>query len=107
VGGGSLGVAILPRRHRVGLAPESPLLLPGFSLGLPIARLDVGAGIPDILLVYPGKAVANLIEIGIDAIDINDGQRATVAVQAVSFQLNLAAEYQLTQVLLGTLAERL
>jgi hypothetical protein len=64
----------LPWSYRLTrIAPEPASVRASFGLGLPIARLDVGAGIPDILLVDPGKAVANLIEIGFDAIDINDG----------------------------------
>ena len=73
--GGLLGsVAILPRRNRVGLTPKSALLLPGFSLGLPIARLNVGAGTTDILLEYSGEAAAHLIQICIEAIN-RDGRQ--------------------------------
>ena len=46
-----------------------------------------------------------MVDIRIVTVDKNDGQRSPVSVQAVSTQLSLPAEYEIAQMLLGSLAE--
>lgn len=47
------------------------------------------------------------ILVHIHAVDKNYRQRSSVTIQPMSVQLNLVAEYQLAQVLLGSLAKKL
>src|SRR5207249_414931 len=96
-----------PRRGRIRIAPEPTMLFSGIRLGLPVTRLDVGASLVDIFLVYPRISVFDLLEVDINAVQHDDRQYAAVAISAVNVQLHVAAEYQLAQVLFGSLAGRL
>jgi hypothetical protein len=97
----------LPGRNLPRIAPQSAALFTCFGLGLPVARLDVGRRLTNIALKYPGHATVQLLEIRIDTIDENYCQYAAVSIQAVSVQLHIATEYEIAQVLFGSLAERL
>ena len=72
-----------------------------------MAFLNARGGITDVLLVDPGEARAHLVEVRVSAINEDDSQNAPVAIEAESVELDLAPEYQLAQVLFGTLAESL
>ncbi len=57
--------------------------------------------------VTPSHAAAHLLKVNIGAVEYDDCQGSSVAVQAMSLQLDLAPEYQFAQMLFGSLAERL
>ena len=77
------------------------------SLRVPIAGLGVLVRLVDVLLIDPGGPALDLLQVNVNAVEHNSRQCPSVSVQAVSVQLNLPAEHQLAQMLLGPLTERL
>ena len=59
--------SIFPRRNGIRFTPEPAPLSPGFSLGLPVGRLEISAGMRNILPINPGESTARLFKVHIDA----------------------------------------
>jgi hypothetical protein len=83
------------------------LLLPGFSLSLPVTRLNIGSRLRKVASITPSHTAAYLLKVCVYAVNKDNRQCSTVTIQAGCVKFDLASEHEIAQVLLGTLAERL